>query len=273
LVDWEFLGRNPLPPNSGDAAAQGEITVIPWNALAGTPWDALTLFATIILIIQGMRLATGTTGRPTEATNLQPTSKLYWLWFVLAAIFLVLTIYLMVNRPNVQGPPGPAGKIGQPGPAGEFDPKQTQELNALARHYWAITELQKLEDLSKQWDDRSQGQLRVYFTPGPRDVENVRRITNERAVNSVEGQIQAQAKADFGLDLDLQKHPNFDLNRSRATPNDTQITDDEMREEYRRYYDQFEQTKGAIEALSQRYRNEIASTNRIILDDARQLSR
>lgn len=175
-----------------------------------------------------------------------------------------------------QGLVGPSGPPGPRGPSGEIDSKQTQELNALVRYYWASTELAKMTELYESWKMASQAQLQAYFAANPRQVLNGMGIGSGGPIGSVRGleaSIKAQAKSDFGLDLNLQKHPNFDLNPYRATPRDATIKDEEMREDYRRYYDQFAQTKFEIENLLERYRSEAANNSRIILNSAHQSGR
>ncbi len=194
-----------------------------------------------------------------------------------AAILSVILVYfgashLQTGKEGKVGPAGQRGEQGPPGPQGEPGPQGQTRI--LAKAYWFERETAKLEMLSAQYDKETQQRLEMYKTGTISEFRSAppsmaRNMALARSAEGIESQIKAMAKADFGEDIDLNKHLEFDQNHHLTTPGADQINDAFNQEEYRRVYNQYETSKGTISNLLGRYRMELDRYTSALADLAR----
>lgn len=75
----------------------------------------------------------------------------------LAVVFFVITTVLMMNRPSIQGPPGPQGPPGQAATMPGDMQQKLLELTTATRQALEIRRFQMLDVNSKQLSDMKQG--------------------------------------------------------------------------------------------------------------------
>ena len=81
--------------------------------------------------------------------------------------------------------------------------------------------------------------------------------SDENNLGSIEANIKDMVRRDFGIELDLSRHPQFDANRFYPAPKVDQIVKDYDQEEYRRLYDQYSQTKYTLTQVVSAYNQQI----------------
>ena len=79
--------------------------------------------------------------------------------------------------------------------------------------------------------------------------------------------VKRLVKADFGIDLDLTKHPNFDKNQAIPAPNESGISDEMWKIEYRRFFDTYQTSKPIIAEFRSKYAQKISDAKAIISRD------
>jgi hypothetical protein len=84
--------------------------------------------------------------------------------------------------------------------------------------------------------------------------------------------ISRMAKEDFGMSVDLHLHPNFTQNPLAPMPDEKGISDDRIRGEYRRAYDEFETSKNTLTQIDDRYKSTMESLRTVILNFGKTVS-
>jgi hypothetical protein len=169
---------------------------------------------------------------------------------ILAAIsgILTITLFLYAGRPIV-GPPGPQGIQGIAGTQGPPGMPDTHVATA----YWYRVELNNLSDLFARWNSATENELKNYL-----DNRGPTPLSADNDLGSIEANIKGIVRKDFGIELDFSRHPRFDANRFYPAPNVDQIMKDYDKEEYRRLYDQYSQTKYTLHQVVSAYERQIA---------------
>jgi hypothetical protein len=139
----------------------------------------------------------------------------------------------------------------QPAPPTPADPAFPEEVRALSQLYVLNKDL-STKALSEEYKIGTEQYLAVYLMPDARSLLNGSLNARGR-VNDAEQKIKDLAKTDFDDDIDLHKHPQFDLNHNLSTPKADKIDDAELREEYRRLYNQFATGQRTIELILNKY--------------------
>jgi hypothetical protein len=122
----------------------------------------------------------------------------------------------------------------------------------LSTAYWYRNDLQKLEVLVKKWNTVTTNILDTYLQNKgslPYDPNS--------DVNSIEANIIQMVQQDFAIKLNLTRHSKFDANPFYAAPNVERISKDSDKEEYRRLYDQYAQTKYTLNQVLEAYHQQI----------------
>jgi hypothetical protein len=153
-------------------------------------WDALTFVGTVVLIVYAAlayhrspqandsmaAMATTATARPRAIRSIPKRTIIA---SALASILFLITLGLMMMRPTMQGPQGPAGAQGPPGEVGSADPRIAELLERTATLEAKIIPLERLMQLqgcleqldafaSKEQMDNKVLQIQTEITSQPR---------------------------------------------------------------------------------------------------------
>jgi hypothetical protein len=77
-------------------------------------------------------------------------------------------------------------------------------------------------------------------------------------IGGIEGNIKDMVRKDFSIELDFSRHPRFDANSFYSAPKVDQISKDSDKQEYRRLYDQYSQTKYTLNQVVGAYKQQIS---------------
>jgi hypothetical protein len=149
---------------------------------------------------------------------------------------------------------------------------------ALAQSRWLTTKIADLRRLSKEYCEETAHYLDYRANPnmllgrGTGSSMIVPDMTKK--IGDVEQTYMKSAKEDLGQNINLANHPNFDLNHSRKPPppqaaiecpdqvwKADEIQDNGSREDYVRYYDQFDRSKETMEKLIWAYEAKLRDAN------------
>jgi len=164
---------------------------------------------------------------------------------------------------SAPGQAGPAGVQGPPGPPGPPDASIAIAVKSLARAYELDREVPAIVKLSDEYDVVSKSFLSWYFSPNAKLFSNeIMVATNhERQLIDIENRIAETVHKDLGENIDLTRHPNFDLNHFMDTPDGDKITDLKLHEEYTRYFDQITTARRAIDKVITEYQTKSAAAH------------
>lgn len=99
-----------------------------------------------------------------------------------------------------------------------------------------------------KWDNVTQATLNNYLTN-----RGALPYSPDNDLGTIEGNIRGIVRDDFSIELDFSRHLKFDANPFYAAPNVEKILKDSDKEEYRRLYDQYSQTKYTLQQLLSAY--------------------
>jgi hypothetical protein len=194
---------------------------------------------------------------------------------LISSLFLMMLLYSARSLSSISGPPGPQGAqgpqgiMGLPGTPGRVDPAISQQVatieqrlgpspsditSHIATAYWYRNHLNILKDLIIAWNGATQAELNnLRSNRGPTPYAE-----NGTNISDIEPKIKGVIHDDLGIDLNLNIHPQFDLNRYYPAPNVDQIVKDYDKEEYRRLSDQYAYSKNILNVITSVYENQIA---------------
>lgn len=159
---------------------------------------------------------------------------------------------------GLQGPQGLQGPPGPPGPQGEAggNPQTAQDViyavKLLLRTQALASGEAEVRKAADEFEDGSKAELertKKEPVPGPFMRYDPRRASETTIANA--------AKRDFGIELNFNKHPEFDDNHHLHAIGDEDITDEKIKEDYRRLSNQFSHSKMQINQIKSRYASEI----------------
>ena len=124
----------------------------------------------------------------------------------------------------------------------------------IATAYWYRVELDKYSKLFAKWNNVTENQLKNYSeNRGPIPY------SDDNNLGGIENSIKEMVRKDFpGIELDFSRHPQFDANRFYPVPKVDKIVKDYDKDEYRRLYDQYSQTKYTLNQITGLYGQQIS---------------
>ena len=135
----------------------------------------------------------------------------------------------------------------------------------MARLAWLELRYTKFQEAVKAYDNVMEATLKSYRS-------NNMMSNRGGGIDPPEQIIPQMAKEDLGRSIDLHLHPRFGLNALAPLPNEEGITDDRIRGEYRRTYDEFETSKNTLKDIDNLYKATINGLRSTILNFGKTLS-
>jgi hypothetical protein len=166
------------------------------------------------------------------------------------------------GAPGAQGSNGPPGPVGPAGAPAQQDDRIVQIVNALAKRQWLVNQKKVFDAAVPEWKKTEQDKLDIVKRAKDHEViaQVDRPIGLASIIHRAENDLRGAAKAATGIDLNLDKHPNFDENHYISAPDVDSISDPFIQEEYRKRFDQFNTSSQKI--------NSVDATMQKSIDDA-----
>ena len=223
----------------------------------------LFLAAAVMLAYHATRIRGDSGDAATVAVGVRPRSRHEFgssTWFLSIAAVAIFSIGQIAARGSVAGPQGVQGERGPQGPPGTPDAKIGSVVSAMARLPWLENQYLQFQRAVNEYDSTLENTLSRY-------KENNKVVPfSFRGYVDPSQTISLLLKEDFGQSMNFHSHPKFSENPLASVNGDKGIIDEEIRGEYRRTYEEFENSKNALEQFDVQYKQEMNYLRTMILD-------